>query len=156
MKKIASLFFCVLFLLGGCASGDGGDAGGGGGKGPTVVLNTQKGKTEILVDIADTTEERARGLMYKKSIPENYGMFFIFEQEQEQNFWMKNTLIPLDMVFFDRNYKVVKIAHDAQPCRKDPCMVYASDKPAKYVLEVNGGTADRLGLKEGDGLQLII
>ena len=163
MKKVlAVLALCCLFLLGGCGSdggsANGGSAGGekGAGKGPAVVLNTQKGKTEISVDIADTTEERAKGLMYRKSIPDNYGMFFIFEREQEHDFWMKNTLVPLDMVFFDGNYKVVKIVRSAQPCKKDPCMVYSTDKPSKYVLEINGGTGDKIGLKEGDGAQLNI
>ena len=170
MKKVLTILaLSGLFLLGGCGSdggaanvrgsyANGGSAGAekGAEKGPAIVLNTQKGKTEISVDIADTTEERAKGLMFRKSIPQDYGMFFIFDEEKEENFWMKNTLVPLDMVFFDGNYKVVKIIHNAQPCRKDPCMVYSSDKPSKYVLEVNGGTGDKIGLKEGDGAQLNI
>lgn len=161
---IAVLAVCGLFLFGGCVSG-GSDTGsasagvngsGGESKGPVIVLNTEKGKTEIPVDIADTSEERSKGLMYRESIPENYGMFFVFEEERERNFWMKNTLVPLDMIFFDGNYKVVNIVHNARPCKKDPCRVYPSEKPAKYVLEVNGGKSDGIGLKEGDVAQLNI
>jgi uncharacterized membrane protein (UPF0127 family) len=147
--------FCGLLLLGGCGSG-GVSADDGAVKGPSITLNTQKGKTVIEVEIADTMEDRTKGLMYRKSIPENFGMFFIFDEEAEHDFWMKNTLIPLDMIFFDRNYKVVKIVHNAQPCKKDPCMVYSTDKVSKYVLEVNAGLGDKIGLKEGDSAELKI
>ena len=147
---------CGLFILGGCSFPTSGTVDATQEKGPTVILNTQKGRTEISVDISDTTDERTRGLMNRKSIPEDYGMFFIFDVEEPLSFWMKNTLVPLDMIFFDRDYKVVKIVKNAQPCRKDPCDVFPSDKPAKYVLEVNGGTGDNIGLKEGDKAELKI
>jgi uncharacterized membrane protein (UPF0127 family) len=125
-------------------------------KGPAVVLNTAKGRTEIAVDIADTSEERARGLMNRKNLAQGAGMFFIFEEEEQRDFWMKNTLIPLDMIFFDKDYRVVGISRNAQPCKADPCPLYSSGKPARFVLEVNGGVADILGLKEGDKADLII
>jgi uncharacterized membrane protein (UPF0127 family) len=118
--------------------------------GPTVSFETDKGKTVVNVEIADTSAERTKGLMYRKSLAEYNGMFFIFETEQPLNFWMKNTLIPLDMIFLDANYGVVKVQKNVQPCKIDPCAVFLSGKPAKYVLEVNSGTSDRMGLKAGD------
>lgn len=125
-------------------------------KGPTIVLETSKGRTEIAVEIADTLDERTKGLMFRETMPKESGMFFIFEEESEKSFWMKNTLIPLDMIFIDAGYKVVSIAKNAQPCKGDPCAVYPSVKPAKFVLEVNGGVSDSVGLKDGDKAQLII
>jgi uncharacterized protein len=125
-------------------------------KGPTVVLETAKGPADITVDIADTSDERTRGLMFRKSLPQDSGMFFIFDGEDQRSFWMKNTLIPLDMIFMDAGYKVVSVAKNVQPCKKDPCQTYPSVKPAKFVLEVNGGMSDSIGLKEGDKAQLTL
>lgn len=125
-------------------------------KGPVVVLNTQNGKTEIAVDIVDTMETRTRGLMFRESMPEDEGMFFVFEEEDEKSFWMKNTLIPLDMIFIGADYRVVSITKGAVPCKADPCGSYPSKGPAKYVLEVNAGVSDKAGLKEGDKTELII
>jgi uncharacterized membrane protein (UPF0127 family) len=125
-------------------------------KGPMVVLHTQGGNKEISVELADTSAERTQGLMFRKSMPREDGMFFVFDDEDTRNFWMKNTLIPLDMVFFGPDYKVLNIAKNVQPCRKDPCEVYSSTGPAKYVLEVNGGVSDELELKPGDRAELKI
>jgi hypothetical protein len=149
--------FLTVFLLGGCSL----DALTGAekkteAKGPIVVLNTEKGRSEVVVDIADTMDERTRGLMYRKSLQKDAGMFFIFEGEEERSFWMKNTLIPLDMIFMDAGYGVVNIAKNVQPCKADPCPGYGSVKPAKFVLEVNGGFSDTIGLKEGDKAELKI
>jgi len=124
--------------------------------GSAVILNTQKGRTEIIVDIVDKAPERTKGLMFKEALPAGSGMFFVFDGEDQLSFWMKNTLIPLDMIFFDKDYKVVEIVKNAVPCKKDPCKAYPSDRPAKYVLEVNAGTSDNIGLKEGDKAELSI
>jgi len=167
MKKLlrVSVRFLIaaasIFVLGGCLGGVSDQSGqieADGGKGPTVILNTEKGKTEVTVEIADTRAERTKGLMYRysESLPQDHGMFFIFEKEDALTFWMKNTLIPLDMVFFDRDYKVVSVVKNAQPCKKEPCDLYPSAKAAKFVLEVNGGFADSINLKEGDKAELII
>jgi uncharacterized membrane protein (UPF0127 family) len=124
--------------------------------GPEVSLETAGGEKIISVEISDTSEERATGLMNRTGLAENAGMFFVFEDEKPVRFWMKNTLIPLDMIFFDEDYRVVKMQKNALPCEKDPCAVYPSEKPAKYVLEVPAGTCDRIGLKEGDKAVLSI
>ncbi len=104
------------------------------------------------VDIADTGIERERGLMFVEKMDMDRGMLFVFENEGVYPFWMKNTLIPLDMIWIDSNKRVVFIAHNVQPCRNDTCPTMSPDKSAMYVLEINDGLADRLGIKEGDWL----
>lgn len=152
MKKILAAAVTGLIFVGGCFGGQAANVD----KGPLVILNSEKGRTEIRVDIADTRDERTKGLMFRKSMPHDEGMFFIFEKEEGLNFWMKNTLIPLDMIFFDHDYKVINIAKNVQPCKKEPCELYSSAKAAKFVLEVNGGLTDEIKLKEGDKAELKI
>lgn len=103
---------------------------------------------EFNVEVVKERDEIMRGLMYRKNIPEDYGMLFLFPNEQPRTFWMKNTLIPLDIIFIDNNYKIVKI-QEAIPCIEDPCKTYPSEFPAQYVLEINGGHSEKYGIKEG-------
>ena len=88
----------------------------------------------------------AKGLMFRQNLAENEAMLFVFAQEGIQSFWMKNTLIPLDIVFLDKNKKVVDITKQAQPCPSDKCPSYRNQISAKYVLEIRGGLADKIGL----------
>ncbi len=76
-------------------------------------------------------------------------MLFVFEQSARQSFWMKNTLIPLDLVFLDANYSVVDVKNNFSPCTRDPCEVYASKAPARYVVEVNAGQSAARKIVEG-------
>lgn len=99
------------------------------------------------VEIAETPEERSRGLMYRESLDEGSGMLFIFDQEKRHSFWMKNTLIPLDIIWLDKNTKVVYIKKNAQPCKKDPCQKYRPSQKAMYVLEVNPQSNIEIGDK---------
>lgn len=105
------------------------------------------------VYIADSNESRATGLMNIKNLPENEGMLFIFPDSQIRSFWMKNTYIPLDIVFFDSNKRFINYHKNAKPL--DESIRYVSDKPAKYVLELNGGTTDRLNLNSESTLEII-
>jgi uncharacterized membrane protein (UPF0127 family) len=105
---------------------------------------------EFDVEVAENDEDRKQGLMYRKSMAQNQGMLFIFEKADIQYFWMKNTLLSLDIIFVDEGGKVVQVAHNAQPCFEKHCDLYSSMKLARYVLEINGGLANSLGLKEGD------
>ncbi|WP_257388800.1 DUF192 domain-containing protein [Tahibacter caeni] len=114
-----------------------------------VVL---KGKT-FYVELAENDEQHMRGLMFREQMAPDRGMLFIFRDEYMQAFWMKNTLIPLDMLYFDKNFHVVSVQNNVPPCKADPCPSYPSSGPAKYVLELNGGTADKLGVKPGDTLE---
>ena len=119
-----------------------------------TLENSQKLQKAFTVEVARTDAEHEKGLMYRTSMPQDHGMLFIFRDEQPRTFWMKNTLIPLDMIFTTKDGTIVKIWHDVPPCHlaaKSPtCAVYASGKPAKYVLEINGGLAQKMALKEGD------
>jgi len=116
----------------------------------TVIINGN----EINVELAETETERQVGLMFRETLGENDGMLFIFEQEHPIAFWMKNTLIPLDIIFIDNDLKIVDIKHDVQPCEEDPCPNYTSKSPAIYVLEVNGGYSDLNDIKIGDTIGL--
>ena len=118
-------------------------------EGSTVVFSTQKSNITFEVEIADTAIKRTVGLMNRTSLPEKSGMFFVFESEGTLGFWMKNTLIPLDMIFISADKKIVKIQRNAQPCKVLDCESYSSGEPVKYVVEINGGLADKLGIKEG-------
>ena len=102
------------------------------------------------VEIAATPAEQAHGLMDRTSMPADHGMLFVFPQAQPLTFWMKDTLIPLDMLFFDEAHRLVTIRADVPPCKADPCPTYASTAPARYVLELNAGTAAKLDLRKGD------
>lgn len=121
------------------------DAGG-----PYVEFAGQR----ITVEIADDDSSRAKGLMFRDSLGRNAGMLFIFRSEQPRAFWMKNTRIPLDIIYMDRDFRVVSISANTPPCRSRSgrCPPYPSAGPAQYVLEINGGRAAELGLEIGDQL----
>ncbi len=101
---------------------------------------------------AITTQEKEKGLMFVENLDNNTGMIFIWSDEQSRVFWMKNTLIPLDIVFLDKNKKIVDIKHNFQPCHEDPCPTYTS-KPAMYVIEINEGLAEKLNLTNGERIE---
>lgn len=101
------------------------------------------------LELATTPAAQEHGLMDRTSMAADHGMLFVFEDSQPRTFWMKNTLIPLDILFFDAHDRLVAIQADAQPCKADPCSLYPSNVPARYVLELNAGTAAKLGLRKG-------
>lgn len=107
------------------------------------------------VELALTPEQQARGLMNRTHLDPDKGMLFVFAQEGIYGFWMKDTLIPLDMVWMDSNGTVVFIAKGEQPCGM-VCPTINPGAEAKYVLEVNAGTADRIGLDIGSSMQINI
>ena len=105
-------------------------------------------------DIADTAAKRPLGLMNRESLPQDAGILLIFEDEAEKSFWMKNTLIPLDMIFTDSNFEIVHIQKNAEPCKTIACVSYPSVKPAKYVVEINGGLSEKFGIEEGQFVKI--
>lgn len=115
---------------------------------------TEKGD-RIIVEMARTPEEQAKGLMFRTTLEENAGMLFLFEKPQALHFWMKNTLIPLDILYLDESGTILNIVR-MKPClREIPiCPSYPSEGLAKYALEINAGEASKLGLKPGQDLQL--
>lgn len=96
----------------------------------------------VNVEVAENDAQRARGLMFRDHLNADAGMLFIFEQPQQLSFWMKNTLIPLDILFFDAEGKFISSAM-MKPCTEDPCPGYPSGGMAKYALEVNGGFVEK-------------
>jgi uncharacterized membrane protein (UPF0127 family) len=106
------------------------------------------------IEIAADDASRERGLMFRDSMPADHGMLFLFEHPAVQTFWMKNTHIPLDILYFDKNYKLVSMSERTPPCHSlgNECPQYPSAGPVQYVLELNAGTADKLGVKQGDAL----
>lgn len=135
-----SLLLSVL-LLSGCASASG----------PWVEVGGQRYKVEI----ADDDAERARGLMFREELAPGSGMLFIHDRQEPLAYWMKNTKIPLDILYFDDARKLVSKRVDVPPCTLgDRCPNYPSDVPARYVLELNAGEAARLKLQDGAELKL--
>ncbi|MEM3155002.1 MAG: DUF192 domain-containing protein [Candidatus Woesearchaeota archaeon] len=120
----------------------------------TVPVVTFDNGVSFEVEIARTPAEQQKGLMYRESLPENRGMLFIFSVEEPKTFWMKNTLIPLDMVFLDGNMVVVEVKTGVPPCKADPCLTYTSEKPAQYVLELNANVAEKYGIVPGRKMSL--
>jgi len=104
------------------------------------------------VELAKTDEQRQLGLMNRESLDESKGMLFVYEDEGIHTFWMKNTRIPLDILWIDSNGTVVRIIKNAEPCTKEYCPSINPNKKANYVLEINGGEADSIGLAEGSRL----
>ncbi len=111
-------------------------------------------KARVSVEIAATPDARQRGLMYRTSLSQDEGMVFVFDEPDTHGFWMKNTLIPLDMVWLDAARRIVHIAHSVPPCKSDPCPSFTpAGNSALYVLEVASGVARRHALKVGDVLE---
>jgi uncharacterized protein len=112
----------------------------------SVAIDTGSRKVAFRVEVALTPEEHARGLMYRSQLAADAGMIFVFESPSVQRFWMKNTLIPLDMIFIGKDRRIVGIVEDAVPETETERMVGA---PSLYVLEISGGLSAQLGIKRG-------
>ncbi len=110
----------------------------------------------VTAELAVSDDERARGLMFREKIGVDQGMLFVFEEEEIHQFWMKNTWIPLDMLWLDNSRRVIHIEADVPPCREDPCPSYGPWLPARYVLELKAGGAAEYGIKVNDRLQFIL
>ena len=107
------------------------------------------------VEIADTDEKRERGLMFREELCSDCGMLFVYDEEIKSKFWMKNTLIPLDIIWLDSDLKVIHVAN-AVPCVTEECELYGpSSEKSQYVLEVNLGVSERIGLGDGSDLELV-
>ena len=131
----------AMFVLSACDAGE-----------PYMVVEGER----FSVAIADDDATRAKGLMFVDEMANDHGMLFIFPKERPRSFWMKNTRIPLDIIYLNRDFEVVSISADTPPCRSRTrrCPSYPSDGPAQYVLEINGGLAAELGLEPGDRVEV--
>ena len=111
-----------------------------------VDLRGEWGSASFKVDVADNSKKRARGLMHVDYLPKRSGMLFVYEIPQHVSFWMKNTLIPLDMLFFDSQGILVNLHKNVRPYDTAP---KESDAEIKFVLEINGGIAGAYGIEKG-------
>ena len=118
---------------------------------PKVAVTTKDGRAvSFAVEIADTPSKREMGLQYRRDLAADRGMLFIFPAQSQQSFWMKNTPLPLDMIFINRERKIVGIVEQTVPFSLDPRSVRA---PSQFVLEINGGFSKRHGIKAGDSVR---
>ena len=112
----------------------------------TVTVDTGERKLSFRVELALTDAERNRGLMFRESMGADEGMLFVFDRQFNHSFWMKNTLIPLDMLFIDKDRRIVGIVPIAEPQTETARSVGV---PSQYVLEINGGLCGKLGIRVG-------
>ena len=115
-----------------------------------LEIATTTGPHNFSVEVMRTDEQRARGLMHRRFMAQDRGMLFDFKREEPVSMWMKNTYLSLDMVFIDKSGKVVNIAENTEPLSE---RIIPSAGPVLAVLELNAGTARRIGLKPGDRLR---
>jgi uncharacterized protein len=113
----------------------------------TLEIASKTGVHAFTVEVVATDEERARGLMYRRELPEGRGMLFDFKQDQNVTMWMKNTYISLDMIFIRADGRIHRIAESTEP---ESTRVIAAGAPVRAVLEVIAGTAKKLGIRAGD------
>ncbi len=120
--------------------------------GPAVALPSG---AVYRVEIARTPEEQAQGLMFRESLPAKSGMIFLFAESAPHQFWMKNTMIPLDIVWLDASGRVVFVSANTPPCRTDPCPNYGPEAPAASVLEIAGGMAAKEKVAVGSTIRFV-
>ena len=127
-------------------------AGGAAAECAADVADLRFGDTEVRfnVEVADDGAEQTRGLMFRESLGRFDGMLFVYDRERQASFWMKNTLIPLDMLFFDAAGRLTQVHENAVPGDLTPI---PSEDPAQFVLEINGGAARELGIAPGAELR---
>lgn len=130
----------AFFLLTGCSQH------------PAVVIHAAHGPVAVNVEIADTPDARARGLMYRRDLAADAGMLFIFPTPSVQRFWMKNTPLPLDMLFITEDRHVAGVVADTHPFTTTPVGV---DAPSQYVLEVHAGFCAQHGIAAGDAVEFV-
>ncbi|MEE4189711.1 MAG: DUF192 domain-containing protein [Roseobacter sp.] len=115
-----------------------------------VFLKGDWGQVRFTVEIADDSDERAQGLMHRTEMAAFAGMLFVYPEPQTLSFWMRNTLIELDMIFIDPQGVVRHVHHRAQPLDETPIL---GGRGLTHVLEINGGKAERLGIAVGDTIR---
>jgi uncharacterized membrane protein (UPF0127 family) len=114
-----------------------------------LTIHTRQGPLTYFVELARTPSERSRGLMFREELPKDHGMLFDFGEEQPVSFWMKNTPLPLDLIFIKADGEIVRITERAEPFSQK---LLPSGQPVRYVLEILGGTARERGIRTGDRL----
>lgn len=122
-------------------------------KKPCVLLHTGDGRTvRVGVELARTAGQRAMGLMYRKRLDSDRGMLFLFEREHTHQFTMRNTSLPLDMIFIDDSLHIAGTVEHTQPYANGP---FGIERPSRHVLEVNAGFCSHHGIKAGDRVEFM-
>ena len=119
---------------------------------PQAIFHTEREDVTVALEVAADDAQRAKGLMYRESMPAFSGMIFVFPAQESHTFWMKNTYIPLDMIFVDDTLHVVGTLAKAEPMTQTPRRI---DKASRYVIEVNGGFAESHGIVAGTQVKLV-
>jgi uncharacterized membrane protein (UPF0127 family) len=138
-KKIYQISLILLFIivLAGCSQTNLEETPS------TELLSLTINDHQFFVETASTPQEQLTGLMHRTELPQNQGMLFIYPDSKIRSFWMKNTLIPLDIIFIDQNQQIINI-HTATPCLSEQCPTYQSHSPAQFILEINAGLSNHL------------
>lgn len=118
-------------------------------EGELTLLRDSRPYKKIDIEIAENSAERNKGLMYRPYLPDSVGMLFIFEEAKDQAFWMKNTIIPLDIIYLGSDKKIISISRNTKPYSEESIPSFG---PAQYVLEVNAGFSEKNDLKIGDAI----
>lgn len=121
---------------------------------PKKISQACFGSNCFSVELATTNAQREKGLMNRPNLDKKLGMLFVFDKEDIYPFWMKNTLIPLDIIWIDKDYKIVFVAENVQPCKTETCLTIDPKTKAKYALEINGGLTKEFNIKSGDLVQI--
>ena len=168
MRALCIAVALISLVLASCAGGSSDSGGGSANSGVattaselrTVTIDASNGKkVKVRVEIADNALGQAIGLMYRKTLPEDQGMLFVYTDEEKRSFWMKNTFIPLSIAFMDSQGRIVDI-QDMKPVGEEQSVPdaklprYVSAEPAQYALEVNRGFFEEHGVKVGDKAKL--
>ena len=114
-----------------------------------IYIDNGVEQIKVRAEIADTEDKKIKGLMFRKSLKEDAGMWFPFGTDSTYSFWMKNTLIPLDIIFINKEFTIVDIIQ-AEPCEEEPCESYSTTQYSRYILEVNQGFAARNNIEIGN------
>lgn len=153
---VFAVFLSVMLM--GCSSPSTSDASSGSpqesGQSLPITAQAEIEGEVIQIEVAQTRDQQAMGFMYRPSIPDDRGMLFPFDPPRPVQFWMRNVLVPLDMVFI-RNGEVEAVASNVPPCTTAQCPVYGPATAIDQVLELRGGRAEELGLEKGDRLPIV-
>jgi uncharacterized protein len=151
LRVFSKAFFSAVFLISLIASTASGLAASDRAQLKTEDLLVQSAAAEhrFLVEVAATGRDRARGLMFREEMATDHGMLFVFEGEGERHFWMKNTPLSLDIIYISEVGRIVSISAHTTPFSES---IIPSGEPARYVLELNAGTSEKLGINVGDAV----